>query len=167
MADIAVGATRPSGADSVAGLRALACSDPLWQLASVAEVAQHGETATELAQRAAALSITPALLAANAAGRTVVSAWVRTRPLGPVAVLSGGLDLGSGPRDAGSRRLATPAGAQARRAGAEEWAALLGGTVTKREAGGWHWLRYHPAFEPLTRELADGSALRGSIEDCF
>ena len=182
LAEVAGEDTRLAGV--VAGVRALARSNPLWQFESVAEVPQHGAAATELPQRAAALSITPALLAANAAGRIVVSAWIRSRPLGPVTILNGGLDLGVAAPDAGIRRLAAPAAAQARRVGPGEWASLLGeraarpavpgGTVTGPDASRWHWLRYSPAFEPLTAELAGEEAvpglrgaMGGSIEDCF
>jgi Helicase HerA, central domain len=179
--------TRPTGGPGrgVAGLLALARSAPLWQLESVAEVPQHGNAATELPQRAAALSITPALLAANVLGQPLVSAWVRSRAHGPVVILNGGFDLGPARGRSGLRRLAAPAAALAKPADGPAWAALLGGPADDKDAGGddigpgpdaarWQWLRYAPVFDPLSTELAGESAvaglrgaMRGSVEDCF
>jgi hypothetical protein len=175
------GGNRPE----VAGLLALERNSPLWQLESVSEIPQYGEATTELPQRAAALSIIPALLAANTLGQPVVSAWVRTRPHGPVAILNSGFDLGAGGEDPGLRRLAAPASALARPADGRAWAELLGdaangqGTIGADLASGpdtarWQWLRYTPVFDPLGAELAGEAtvpglrgAMRGSVEDCF
>jgi Helicase HerA, central domain len=169
----------------MAGLAALARSAPLWQLESVAEVPQHGNAVTELPQRAAALSITPALLAANVLGQPVVAAWIRSRAHGPVVILNGGFDLGPAREGSGLRRLAAPATALAKPADGPAWAALLAGSGERTGATGddmvqgpdtarWQWLRYAPAFDPLGTELAGEStvaglrgAMRGTIEDCF
>lgn len=177
--------TKPGGPDrEVAGLVALARSAPLWQLESVAEVPQHGNAVTELPQRAAALSITPALLAANVLGQPVVVAWVRSHAHGPVVILNGGFDLGPAHEKPGLRRLAAPATALAKPADGPAWAALLAGSADRKAAGDgmaqgtasapWQWLRYAPVFDPLSTELAGESAvaglrgaMRGSIEDCF
>ncbi|WP_195911286.1 ATP-binding protein [Streptomyces kaniharaensis] len=140
---------------------------------------------TELPQRAAALSITPALLAANVLGQPVVSVWVRSRAHGPVVILNGGFDLGPAQEESGLRRLAAPATALARPADGPAWAALLDGPADRKDAAGdyiapepdtarWQWLRYTPVFDPLSTELAGEStvaglrgAMRGSVEDCF
>lgn len=183
---MSAGTKRNGGArPEVAGFLAPERDSPLWQLESVSEVPQYGETATELPQRAAALSIIPALLVANALGQPVVSAWVRTRPHGPVAILNSGFDLGAGGEDSGLRRLAAPASALARAADGSAWAELLGdapdgqGTTGADPATGadttrWQWLRYTPVFDPLSAELAGQAAepglrgaMRGSVEDCF
>lgn len=179
--------TRPTGGPcrEVAGLLALARSAPLWQLESVAEVPQHGNAVTELPQRAAALSITPALLAANVLGQPVVTAWVRSRTYGAVVILNGGFDLGPAQEGSRLRRLAAPATALAKPADGPAWAALLGGPADRKDAASddigpepdtarWQWLRYVPVFDPLSTELAGEStvaglrgAMRGSVEDCF
>jgi hypothetical protein len=184
---VSTGTQRTGGArqEVVAGLLALERNSTLWQLESVSEVPQYGQATTELPQRAAALSITPALLAANSLGHPVVSAWVRTRQHGPVAILNSGFDLGAADEDSGLRRLAAPASALARPADGPAWAELLGGSadrsgavgddrVTGPEAARWQWLRYTPVFDPLGAELAGEAAvpglrgaMRGSVEDCF
>ena len=166
------------------GPETLARIFPLWQLKCVAEVPRSGGTLTELPERAAALSILPALLAANAVKASLVSAWIRTDAYGPVAILSGGFDVGAAGQPAGLRRLAAPAGALATSADGPAWAALLGlaGRSSGSSADGrtgsdsrpWQWFRHLPVFDPIGAELVDepssaglSGALRGSIEDCF
>jgi hypothetical protein len=166
------------------GPETLARIVPLWQLKSVAQVPRPRKTATELPERAAALSILPTLLAANAVNAPLITAWIRTNAYGPVAILSGGFDVGAADQPAGLRRLAAPAGALATLADGPAWAALLG--LSGRPAGSsadertgsdsrpWQWSRHLPVFDPIGAELVDepssaglSGALRGSIEDCF
>jgi len=172
--------------EGMTGLEALARSAPLWQLESVPEVPHPGATLTELPERAAALSITPALTAANALGQSLVAAWARTRPYGPVAILNGGFDVGGAVAGSGPRRLATPAGGLAALADGVAWAALLGlraehpgmvggdDELRRTDPGQWHWLRHVAVFDPVGAELAGEltvpglrAAMRGSVEDCF
>ena len=184
MAEVAPQGASPSSSEQMTGPETLAQISPLWQLNCVAEVPRPRGTLTELPERAAALSILPALLAANAVNAPLISAWIRTDAYGPVAILTGGFDVGAADQPAGLRRLAAPAGALATSADGPAWAALLGlaGKSSGSSADGrtgsdsrpWQWFRHLPVFDPIGAELVDepsspglSGALRGSIEDCF